>query len=71
MTEVCLVAIDYAFKGLGLNRVMANYMPSNKRSGSLLKKLGFTEEGFSKKYLKINGAWEDHILISKLNPENS
>lgn len=71
MTEVCLTAITYAFKDLGLNRVMANYMPCNKRSARLLKKLGFTEEGFAKKYLKINGEWEDHVLTSKLNPENS
>lgn len=68
MTKLCQAAIDYAFTGLQLNRVMANYMPSNTRSGHLLKKLGFSEEGRAKKYLKINGRWEDHVLTSLLNP---
>ncbi|WP_027328742.1 GNAT family N-acetyltransferase [Marinimicrobium agarilyticum] len=69
MTEVCLEAINYAFKNLGLNRIMANHMPRNTRSARLLKKLGFTEEGLAKKYLRINGKWEDHVLTSKLNPD--
>lgn len=71
MTEVCLEAIRYAFKDLGFNRIMANYMPRNTRSARLLAKLGFNEEGLAKKYLKINDMWEDHVLTSKLNPERS
>lgn len=69
MSRVCTVAINHAFIELGLNRVMANYMPRNHRSGNLLKKLGFSEEGLARKYLKINGKWEDHVLTSLLNPE--
>lgn len=71
MTKVAQVAIDHAFKELGLNRIMANYMPCNTRSANLLRKLGFSEEGLAKKYLKINGKWEDHVLTAKLNPKNS
>ncbi len=71
MSKLCLAAIKYAFDELELNRVMANYMPCNERSGSLLKKLGFSEEGLAKKYLKINGRWEDHVLTSLVNPANS
>jgi len=67
MTKVCKVAINYAFSQLKLNRVMANYMPRNERSGKLLDKLGFCREGLAKKYLKINGRWEDHILTSLIN----
>ena len=70
MSKICMAAIDYAFDQLELNRVMANYMRCNERSGNLLKKLGFSEEGFAKKYLKINGHWEDHVLTSRLNPAN-
>ena len=40
-----------------LHRIMANYMPSNARSGSLLRRLGFREEGLAKDYLRINGRW--------------
>lgn len=68
MTKVCKAAIDYAFRELELHRIMANYMPLNARSANLLKKLGFSEEGMAKKYLKINGRWEDHVLTSLVNP---
>lgn len=67
--ELCSTAIEYAFHSLGLNRVMANYMPHNNRSAKLIQKLGFKREGFAKRYLKINGAWEDHVLNSLVNPD--
>jgi [ribosomal protein S5]-alanine N-acetyltransferase len=68
MKKLCQHAINYAFTELQLNRVMANYMPSNERSEKLLTSLGFVKEGFAKKYLFINGRWEDHIMTSLLNP---
>ena len=71
MKKLCLHALEYAFNELELNRVMANYMPTNTRSGALLDSLGFKEEGFAKKYLKINGRWEDHVLTSLVNPNNT
>lgn len=70
MTKVCSEAINHAFAVLELNRVIANYMPCNKRSSGLLKKLGFVEEGLARRYLKINGRWEDHVLTALLNPES-
>jgi len=70
MTEVCRTAIAYAFDNLELNRIMANHMPRNERSRVLLRKLGFAEEGLAKKYLRINGVWEDHVLTSLVNPAN-
>ncbi|MDO8273449.1 MAG: GNAT family N-acetyltransferase [Gammaproteobacteria bacterium] len=71
MTSLCKAAISHAFSRLELNRVMANYMPCNERSGKLLAKLGFSEEGLAKRYLKINGRWEDHVLTSLVNPANT
>lgn len=68
-TRLCERVIRHAFNTLGLHRIMANYMPRNSRSAALLRKLGFAEEGLAKKYLKINGRWEDHILTSLINPE--
>ncbi|WP_448555463.1 GNAT family N-acetyltransferase [Thalassotalea montiporae] len=70
MKALCEYVIAYAFDELGLNRVMANYMPNNTRSEKLLSGLGFEIEGKAKNYLKINGRWEDHILTSLLNPSN-
>lgn len=68
MTSVCETVIDHAFTTLELNRIMANYMPDNRRSARLLEKLGFSREGFARKYLRINGQWEDHVLTSLINP---
>ncbi len=69
MTPVCLKAIDHAFRNLGLNRIMANYIPTNERSGNLLARLGFVVEGRAARYLKINGVWQDHVLTSLINPK--
>lgn len=60
MSEGVGLAIDYAFKSLGLHRVEANIQPENIASINLVKRLGFTKEGFSRRYLKINGEWHDH-----------
>lgn len=57
----------YAFKELGLHRIEANVMPKNKASLRVLEKNHFTNEGISKYYLNINGAWEDHIHMVKIN----
>lgn len=71
MKKLCSYATQYAFKNLGLNRIMSNYMPNNKRSENLLNSMGFIKEGLAKKYLKINGQWQDHILTSLINNENT
>lgn len=47
---------------------MANYVPTNERSGRLLRRLGFTVEGYARDYLFIDGAWRDHVLTSLTNP---
>ena len=45
----------------------ANVMPRNKASLKVLEKNHFVNEGLSKYYLKINGVWEDHIHMVKIN----
>lgn len=67
MYEALDAAIKYIFVEVGLHRVMANYVPENKRSEALLERLGFEREGMAKSYLKIKGEWRDHILTSKIN----
>lgn len=68
MKEALSKTNRYMFDELKLHRVMANYLPRNERSGALLRQLGFETEGKARKYLKINGVWEDHILTSLINP---
>ena len=69
MTEAVLAIKDYCFKDLGLHRIEANVMPRNVRSQKVLMKAGFAYEGISKKYLKINGVWEDHEHYVILNED--
>lgn len=65
MTEAAGLACDFAFKTLGLHRIEASCLPQNEPSKKLLRRLGFTEEGFAKSYLCINGEWRDHMLWGK------
>ena len=67
MTEILYAGIAYIFESLKLNRIMANYIPTNEGSGAVLNKLGFEKEGYARNYLKIAGKWQDHVLMSKLN----
>ena len=68
MQEALRAAIDYAFDTLNLHRVMANFMPHNRRSNAVLRRLGFTVEGYARDYLFIDGEWRDHVLTSLTNP---
>jgi ribosomal-protein-alanine N-acetyltransferase len=69
MTEALARAIDFAFEKLKLHRIEANIMPRNARSIRVVQKLGFVNEGLSRKYLKIAGVWEDHLHYVLLNPD--
>lgn len=53
----------FAFEELGLHRVEAACQPENEPSARLLQKVGFTPEGRARAYLKIDGAWRDHLLF--------
>jgi ribosomal-protein-alanine N-acetyltransferase len=59
---------DFAFRTLGLHRLEAACIPDNDPSRRLLAKAGFEEEGFARAYLKINGAWRDHVLFGLISP---
>lgn len=69
MREALAAATRYAFETLRLHRIMANYVPTNERSGRLLRRLGFTVEGYARDYLLVGGAWRDHVLTSLTNTE--
>jgi ribosomal-protein-alanine N-acetyltransferase len=68
MREGLTASIAYVFESLNIHRIMANYMPGNHRSASLLRSLGFVEEGLARDYLFIAGRWQDHVLTSRTNP---
>jgi [ribosomal protein S5]-alanine N-acetyltransferase len=68
MSESVVAVIRYAFDELRLHRVKAAYLPSNERSGRLLRRLGFVVEGYARDYLLIQGQWQDQILVGLVNP---
>ena len=37
----------------------------------LLERTGFTGEGLARRYLKINGVWQDHVLYALLESDMS
>ena len=69
MLEAVRGAVAYAFGTLGLHRVMADYMPRNRRSATVLRQAGFVVEGYAREYLRINGRWEDHVLTAITNDQ--
>jgi len=60
MTEAVGVVLGYAFDNVKLHRIEANVQPHNQPSIAVLRRNGFAKEGFSRRYLKINGRWRDH-----------
>lgn len=67
MTEAITAGIEIMFNDFGLHRIEGNVMPNNKPSIRILEKLGFEYEGTARKYLCIDGRWEDHMHYVLLN----
>lgn len=61
------MVVRYAFDELHLHRIEANVMPRNTASLRVLEKNSFEKEGISKYYLNINGVWEDHVHMVRIN----
>jgi ribosomal-protein-alanine N-acetyltransferase len=60
MTEALALVLRQAFRKLKLHRLEANIQPGNVASIALVRRAGFTKEGYSRRYLKIGGRWRDH-----------
>ncbi len=56
----------FVFEVERLHRIEAACLPTNARSIALLQRCGFRYEGHLRKYLKIDGRWEDHNLYALL-----
>jgi [ribosomal protein S5]-alanine N-acetyltransferase len=66
MTKGVRAITWFVFDVLRLHRLEAACLPANKASAALLTGTGFQYEGLARRYLKINGTWQDHWLFALL-----
>jgi [ribosomal protein S5]-alanine N-acetyltransferase len=69
MTAAVKAIIPFAFGTLRLHRIEAACIPANIASVRLLEKTGFKREGFARRYLCIDGVWQDHLLYARLHDD--
>ncbi|WP_143965316.1 GNAT family N-acetyltransferase [Gordonia zhaorongruii] len=58
------LGVDHAFGPGGLHRLEATVQPGNGASRSVLRGVGFREEGLLKRYMDVNSRWRDHLLLA-------
>jgi ribosomal-protein-alanine N-acetyltransferase len=68
-TDAVRALCGFAFDTARLHRVEAACVPANIASRRVLEKAGFEHEGQARAYLKINGAWADHVLFGLVRDE--
>jgi len=69
MTAAVRAVIPFVFDSLELHRLEAACLPSNRASIKLLERTGFKREGLARRYLRINGVWQDHLLYALLDSD--
>jgi len=69
MTAAVRAVVPFVFDSLELHRLEAACLPSNTASTRLLERVGFKREGLARRYLRINGAWQDHVLYALLDSD--
>ena len=65
-----MIIKNFIFNELDLHRIEAACLETNEGSLNVLKKNNFSMEGRARKYLKINGKWQDHLIFSCLDNED-
>lgn len=68
-TAAVALGLDHAFGAAGLHRVEATVRPENGASRAVLARNGFREEGLLRRYLDVDGAWRDHLLLAQTSEE--
>ncbi len=69
MSEAVSAVLPFVFDTLRLHRIEAACLEHNHASIRVLEKSGFRREGLARRYLKINGDWQDHILFGLLEDD--
>lgn len=69
MTKSCKVCIEYAFRGLNLNRVEIRCAEKNARSRAIPERLGFVNEGLIRDAEWLYDHYVDHVVYGALGRE--
>ncbi len=69
MTAAVRAVVPFVFDSLELHRLEAACLPTNAASIRLLERTGFKREGLARRYLRINGVWQDHLLYALLDSD--
>ena len=69
-TAALALGLDHALGPGALHRVDATVRPENTASRVVLERCGFREEGLLRRYLHVDGAWRDHLLVARTREEH-
>lgn len=68
-TAALALGMDHGFGPVRLHRFEATVRPENAASRAVLAAAGFREEGRLQRYLDVDGAWRDHLLLARTTEE--
>lgn len=69
--EMLRLALDFAFDGLGLNRIEADIDPLNTASCRLVERAGFRREGYLRERWRVGGGVQDTALYGLLRKDRT
>lgn len=69
MTEAANAVIAYGFGKLNLNRIEATTAPDNIASQALLRRFGFSQEGYFREHMCFEGRSGDSVAFALLRRE--
>jgi len=67
--ESLVLLLRHSFEDLKLHRIEVSIVPRNSASVRVAEKLNLRNEGIAKRYLEINGIWEDHVRYAITSEE--
>jgi len=69
MSECVEAILEYGFNTMNLNRIEACVGPTNTDSQNIIKKYGFTQEGYLRQHYIRNDEIQDSLIFSLLKEE--
>lgn len=66
-TKAIRILVNYSFKELGLNKLIASLYVNNSNSSKAFKMAGFTAERLRKKHYKLENQYVDILELGLLN----